>query len=576
MKKIITLSVLFCLALGLSAQDPRFTSKAAKDWAALVNDSLDNYSADILSTIDSTAAQRAAIILNNARLNTDSARIDDALTQLRDSLGRFNAKSYGATDGGVVEDQTAINTAITVGYNENTIKEYTVVIPSGEWYITAPVKLREGLNLEVEQGATFNFPDNYAGAMYTTDTTHISSPTRDSYIKRAKVSGGYYRGAGKICSWDLIDLRANDSDSSRQVYCTFENMYARDLNRGINVEITNDGWVHGNIFRNITLVNPKIAVRTRGGIVGTGFEDNVFDFLQVQWGDSSIIALDTLEQGRNNEFRHMKVYDKPADSTMAVLGADFDDNMFIGGSVTGSGINNTTWIDNGDRNVYLDTRVRRGEVRDDTISESDGINFLDYYDPFYTYPEHITLIYTGDDPVNIIANPQIGITSIPDGQIFTIVGTDDTNYVYLDHGTGLNLMGGIDCELGDGDKITFFYNAYVPVWDEIGRSDRGGLISARDIMLNGSMNFAVDVQEDDDYEVTIPQLKQLATGLEVKFIANTANTDGATLEISAVGSQNALLKMHDQPLATGDIEAGQAVVCMWDGSNWQITSQLAQ
>ena len=58
--------------------------------------------------------------------------------------------------------------------------------------------------------------------------------------------------------------------------------------------------------------------------------------------------------------------------------------------------------------------------------------------------------------------------------------------------------------------------------------------------------------------------------------ATTINTDGATLEISEVGDLDAILKMNDQALASGDIEAGQIVVVVWDGSNWQMTSQIAQ
>ena len=47
-------------------------------------------------------------------------------------------------------------------------------------------------------------------------------------------------------------------------------------------------------------------------------------------------------------------------------------------------------------------------------------------------------------------------------------------------------------------------------------------------------------------------------------------------ETTEVGDVDAILKMHDQALVTGDIEAGQVVVCVFDGTNWQMTSQLAQ
>jgi len=97
-----------------------------------------------------------------------------------------------------------------------------------------------------------------------------------------------------------------------------------------------------------------------------------------------------------------------------------------------------------------------------------------------------------------------------------------------------------------------------------------------DLINDGAYNFNSDAQADDDYEISLPEVSTLTTGMTVTFIANTANTDGATLEITEVGDLDAILKMHDQALATNDIEAGQVVVCVFDGTNWQMTSQIAQ
>lgn len=95
-------------------------------------------------------------------------------------------------------------------------------------------------------------------------------------------------------------------------------------------------------------------------------------------------------------------------------------------------------------------------------------------------------------------------------------------------------------------------------------------------VINGNVNFNLDAQSDDDYEISLVGITSLEVGLTVTFIANTANTDGCTLEITQVGDVDAILKMHDQVLVTGDIESGQVVVCVWDGSNFQMTSQVAQ
>jgi len=96
------------------------------------------------------------------------------------------------------------------------------------------------------------------------------------------------------------------------------------------------------------------------------------------------------------------------------------------------------------------------------------------------------------------------------------------------------------------------------------------------ITVDGTINFAADAQGDDDYEISLSGVTALTTGMMVIFTATTANTEGATLEITEVGDLDAILKMHDTALATGDIEAGQVVVCVFDGTNWQMTSQIAQ
>ena len=95
-------------------------------------------------------------------------------------------------------------------------------------------------------------------------------------------------------------------------------------------------------------------------------------------------------------------------------------------------------------------------------------------------------------------------------------------------------------------------------------------------IVSNTYNFVADVQADDDYEIDIPDITSLTTGLMVTFTANTANTGAATLEITSVGDLDAILKLHDQALITGDIEAGQILVCVFDGTNWQMISQLAQ
>lgn len=96
------------------------------------------------------------------------------------------------------------------------------------------------------------------------------------------------------------------------------------------------------------------------------------------------------------------------------------------------------------------------------------------------------------------------------------------------------------------------------------------------VAMDGGVNYAADAQSDDDYEVDIPSIDALVAGLTITFKANTLNTGAATLEITSVGDIDVIAKLKDQVLATGDILAGQIVTVVFDGSMWQMTSQLAQ
>jgi len=96
------------------------------------------------------------------------------------------------------------------------------------------------------------------------------------------------------------------------------------------------------------------------------------------------------------------------------------------------------------------------------------------------------------------------------------------------------------------------------------------------VVINGTLNWTLDAQGDDNYEITIPGITAIWPGLMVTWQANTINTGAATLEISSEGLLYTIKKLHDQDLASGDIEAGQIVVTVFDGTNWQMISQLAQ
>lgn len=69
--------------------------------------------------------------------------------------------------------------------------------------------------------------------------------------------------------------------------------------------------------------------------------------------------------------------------------------------------------------------------------------------------------------VDVSANPQIAAGSI-DGQEMRVIGTDDTNTVLLEHGTGLILNG--SCTLRAGATIDLSWSTGASAWIETGRN----------------------------------------------------------------------------------------------------------
>ena len=67
----------------------------------------------------------------------------------------------------------------------------------------------------------------------------------------------------------------------------------------------------------------------------------------------------------------------------------------------------------------------------------------------------------------------------------------------------------------------------------------------------------------------------IIAGTQINWVATSANTGASNILVNAF-AQKDLFKMHDQELASGDIEVGQIVTAIYDGTQWQMTSQVAQ
>src|SRR3990167_7638460 len=94
-------------------------------------------------------------------------------------------------------------------------------------------------------------------------------------------------------------------------------------------------------------------------------------------------------------------------------------------------------------------------------------------------------------------------------------------------------------------------------------------------LQKGAFTFAVDAEASDTYVIALtPALTAYTTGQRFTFTANTANTGACTLNVNALGAKT-IKKFNDQDLETGDIEAGQVVEVVYDGTNLQMQTPLA-
>ena len=90
----------------------------------------------------------------------------------------------------------------------------------------------------------------------------------------------------------------------------------------------------------------------------------------------------------------------------------------------------------------------------------------------------------------------------------------------------------------------------------------------------GSWLYGTDAGGDDAYTVLFtPTIAALTTGMVVCFEPSFTNVGAATLQIEGLVAKT-IKKHHDQDLANGDIEAGQIVTVVYDGTVFQMQSQL--
>jgi hypothetical protein len=94
------------------------------------------------------------------------------------------------------------------------------------------------------------------------------------------------------------------------------------------------------------------------------------------------------------------------------------------------------------------------------------------------------------------------------------------------------------------------------------------------IQSNAPAFQATDTGTANAYVIALsPAITAYAAGQAITFKAANASTTASTLNVNTLGTK-VLKKKNDQDIASGDIEASQIITAVYDGTSFQVTSQL--
>lgn len=94
------------------------------------------------------------------------------------------------------------------------------------------------------------------------------------------------------------------------------------------------------------------------------------------------------------------------------------------------------------------------------------------------------------------------------------------------------------------------------------------------IKQTGAQIYAASSQGNDTYVITLtPTPASLTAGMVVVFKADVANTGAATLNVNSLGAA-AIVRPNGDALSDSDIRAGQVAIVVYDGTNWQLQTNI--
>ncbi len=93
--------------------------------------------------------------------------------------------------------------------------------------------------------------------------------------------------------------------------------------------------------------------------------------------------------------------------------------------------------------------------------------------------------------------------------------------------------------------------------------------------ISGMAQFAASSATGDSISLTIyPQISTLEAGVTLNFISPLTNDDAVRIVINGISGTYNLYKKATHELDTADLRGGQMVSIVYDGTNFQVISQL--
>ena len=126
-------------------------------------------------------------------------------------------------------------------------------------------------------------------------------------------------------------------------------------------------------------------------------------------------------------------------------------------------------------------------------------------------------------------------------------------------------------EIQTADVHAFITNTYDTLDSSIGNSKFSLNRATAGATMNGPINYA-EASGTNTYVVTLGNaINAYAAGMMVSFKAVNGNTGASTINVNGLGAKNIKKNVIDE-IVSGDIQTGQIVSVLYDGTNFQIIS----